>query len=183
MGYPEMMRDVMDQARREEIRNKKKDLENLTIIDNLTGLYNQRYFHLRLDQEMTRSKLYGSSLSLIFLEIGNSVQDDHKIGNPECHETMKVVSEIISVCLRDTINLSFLYDKEKFAVILPEINKINAADIVRNIQRLIRKEKNGGIHLHAGVAQYDNHERIEELITSADNALAENMKSKTDRKG
>ena len=52
MGYPEMMRDVMEQISREETRRRRKDLENITIIDHLTGLYNQKYFHLRLNEEM-----------------------------------------------------------------------------------------------------------------------------------
>jgi len=56
MDYPEMMRDVMEQIRREETRRRRKDLENMTIIDHLTGLYNQEYFHLRLNEEMITSK-------------------------------------------------------------------------------------------------------------------------------
>jgi len=177
MGYPDMMRDVLDQARREEIKKKKKSLENLTIIDNLTGLYNQKYFHLRLDQEMLRSKLYGNKLSLIFLGICNESQDEGKSENPACHDTMKVVSEIVSICLSDTIDLAFSYNKEKIAVILPEINKVEAAAIVQDIQRLIQTEKRVDIQLHAGVVQYNSHEYIEELIRSADDALTENMKS------
>ena len=177
MGYPDMMRDIMDHARREEIKKKKKSLENMTIIDNLTGLYNQKYFHLRLDQEMLRSKLYGNNLSLIFLGICDESQDEGKSGNPACHDKMKVVSEIVSICLSDTIDLAFSYNKEKIAVILPEINKVGAVAIVQDIQRLIQKEKWVDIQLHAGVVQYNSHEYIEELIRSADDALTENIES------
>lgn len=177
MGYPDMMRDVLNQARREEIKEKKKSLENLMIIDNFTGLYNREYFHLRLEQEMARSKLYGNKLSLIFLGICDESQDERKSGNPASHDKMKIVSEIVSICLSDTIDLAFSYNKEKIAVILPEINKLEAVAIAQDIQRLIQKEKRGDIQLHAGVVQYNSHEYIEELIRSADDALTENMKS------
>ncbi len=177
MGYPDMMRDVLDQARREEIKKKNKSLENLIIIDNLTGLYNQKYFHLRLEQEMARSKLYGNKLSLIFLGICDESQDEGKSGNKACHDTMKVVAEIVSICLSDTIDLAFSYSNEKIAVILPEINKVDAAAVVQEIKRLIQKEKRVDIKLHAGVVQYESHEYIEDLIGSADDALTENMKS------
>jgi len=33
MGYPETMRDIMEEGRREEIRSQKKELENHPIID------------------------------------------------------------------------------------------------------------------------------------------------------
>jgi len=52
MGYPETMRDVMEQVRREEIRRKRQELENQPIIDDITGFYNEKYLHLRLDEEM-----------------------------------------------------------------------------------------------------------------------------------
>ncbi len=177
MGYPDMMRDIMDHARREEIKKKKKELENQTIIDNLTGFYNQKYFHLRLDQEMLRSRLYGNNLSLIFLAICNESQGGEKSVNPTYHETVNVISEIIGICLSDTIDLTFLYDRGKIAVILPEINEHEAFDIVESIQRMIRKEKRADIQLHAGVAQYNRHEYIEELIKATDDALTESMKS------
>lgn len=45
MGYPEMMRDIMEQGKREE-------LEKHTIIDDVSGLYNEKCRDLRLDEEM-----------------------------------------------------------------------------------------------------------------------------------
>ncbi len=73
MGYPDMMRDIMEQARRDAIADRRKALENLPIIDRLTGLYNREYFDLRLDEEMARSRLYGNKLSLILIDTGLSL--------------------------------------------------------------------------------------------------------------
>lgn len=177
MGYPEMMRDVMEQIRREETRRRRKDLENMTIIDHLTGLYNQGYFHLRLDEEMIRSKLYGNNLSLILLAIGCSLQEHPGIEIPVDHKIMKAMSEIISDCLEDCIGLAFSCDKGKFAIILPEVNKHEAASTVYNIQKMIRKETFQNINLYAGVVQYKDQEDIDELIKSADDALYNNIKT------
>ena len=177
MGYPEMMRDVMEQIRREEIRKRRQEIENITIIDHVTGLYNRGYFHLRLDEEMLRSKLYGNNLSLIFLDVVISSDEDCKIGNAIDHKTTKAISEIISVCLRDGMNLTFLYDKGKFAIILPEVNKHEANLTAFRIRKMIRKANIKNVNTRTGIVQYDNDEHAEELIKSANDALYEAMKS------
>jgi diguanylate cyclase (GGDEF)-like protein len=177
MGYPNTMRDIIEHEKQEAMKKKKKTLENITIIDHHTGLYNREYFHLRMDQEMFRSKLYGNNLSLILLTLCNASQDGTITGNTIYQETVNAVSEIISICLNNTVGLTFLYDKGKIAVILPELNKMEAMNIAKNIQKMIGKEKRADIHLFAGVAQYNGHEYMEELVKTADDALAENMKS------
>lgn len=176
MGYPEMMRDIVEQTRREETINRRKALENLTIIDRLTGLYSRRYFDLRLDEEMSRSRLYGNDLSLILIDVGLSLQEDQGIENHINHKTMKVISDIVSDCLRDRIDLAFQYDKGKFAVILPEASRYEASLTADNIQKRILREKIQGVTPHTGIAQYRDHEHINELIQAADEALHENIK-------
>jgi PleD family two-component response regulator len=68
MGYPDTMQNVTGQIRREEIKSEREELTNHSMIDDVTDLYNERYFYLRLDEEMVRAKLYGNNLSLIRLE-------------------------------------------------------------------------------------------------------------------
>jgi diguanylate cyclase (GGDEF)-like protein len=176
MGYPDMMRDIMEQARREAVANRRKALENLPIVDRLTGLYNREYFDLRLDEEMARSRLYGNNLSLIFIDMGVSLREDRKNENRISEKTTKVIAEIISNCLTDTISLAFHYDQGKFAVIAPEAGAQEAALTADHIRKAILREKMPGVKLHAGVVQYKDHESIDEFIQSADEVLHENIK-------
>ena len=175
MGYPDMMRDIVEQARREAITNRRKALENLPIIDRTTGLYNRVYFELRLDEEMARSRLYGNRLSLILIGTGLSGRQDQGNENRISEKTTKVISGIISNCLTDAIGLAFLYDQGKFAIILPEAGEQEAALIADHIQKAILREKMPGVKLHAGVVQYKDHESIDALIQAVDDALYENI--------
>jgi diguanylate cyclase (GGDEF)-like protein len=174
MGYPDMMRDILAQARRDAITNRRKALENLPIVDRLTGLYNREYFDLRLDEEMVRSRLYGNRLSLILIGTGLSGRQDPGNENRVSEEDIKAISGIISDCLADTIGLVFNRDQGKFAIILPEAGEQEAALTADHIRKAILKEKIQGVNPHAGVAQYNDHENIDELIQAADDALYEN---------
>lgn len=174
MGYPDMMRDILAQARRETITGRKKALETLPIIDHTNGLYNRQYFDLRLDEEMARSRLYGNRLSLILVVTGFSLQQDHGNEDRVDEKAMKAIADIIGDCLTDTIGLAFLHDPGKFAIILPEAGEQDAALIADLIRERILNEKIQGVALRTSVVQYKDHESIGELIQAADDGLYEN---------
>jgi diguanylate cyclase (GGDEF)-like protein len=176
MGYPDMMRNIVEQTRREETINRRKALETLPIVNRLTGLYNREYFDLRLDEEMARSRLYGNKLSLILIGTGLSPREDQKDENRLSGNTTKVMAGIIGDCLTDTINLVFHYDQDKFAVIVPEADAQEAALTADHIRKAILKEKIKGVNFNAGVVQYKNHENIDELIQAADEALLDKFR-------
>ena len=56
------------QAMREKERLE-RELEKLTIIDDLTGLFNRRYFYRKLEEEMTRANRQKGNLVLILLDL------------------------------------------------------------------------------------------------------------------
>lgn len=174
MGYPDMMRDIVEQARREAIVNRRKALGILPIVDRLTGLYNREYFDLRLDEEMARSRRYGNKLSLILIGTGLAPRVDQDESSPTCEKTLQVVAGIVGDCLTDTIGLAFHYDQERFAVIVPEAGAQEAALTADHIRKAILRENMPGVKLHAGIVQYKDHESIDELVQAADAALCEN---------
>jgi len=171
-----MMRDILAQARRDAIADRRKALENLPIIDHTTGLYNRVYFDLRLDEELARSRRYGNKLSLILVGTGLSPRQDPGNENRIDAKTMKVVAGIINDCLTNTIGLAFPYDRDKFAVIAPEADEQEAALLTEHIRKAILSEKMPSVKLHTGVVQYKDHESIDELIQAADDALHGNAR-------
>jgi diguanylate cyclase (GGDEF)-like protein len=181
MGYPETMRDVTEQERKEDLRSKRKTLEDHPIIDDVTGLYNESYFHLRLDAEMARAKRYGNHLSLIMLELSRFKKNDATTRTPDGHKYLKIASDIITSCIRHEIDLAFRYSKDTFAIILPEINKPLASNVSQRIQKLIRKEKMEDITIYTGIVQCDDNGHAEEFIKSASDALFKS-KQETNRK-
>ena len=171
MGYPDMMRDILTQARREVIATRRKALENLPIVDRLTGLYNRKYFELRLDEEMARSRQYGNILSLILIDTGLSLRQGPGNENAFSEKAMQVIAGIIGDCLTGTIGLAFHYDQDRIAVIVPEAYAQEAALIADHIRKKILNEKIRGVTFRAGVVEYKDHESIDELMQTADAAL------------
>ncbi len=47
----------------------RNNLKTIAITDELTGLYNRKYLHSRLDAEISRAKRYGTSLSCVLIDI------------------------------------------------------------------------------------------------------------------
>lgn len=173
MGYPETMRDITEQVRREEFKIKREIPENYPIIDEVTGLYNGKYLHVRLDEEMARAKHYRRQLSFIMLEIGRPKKDS-TIENPD--KVLKKISDIIHSCIRYDIDLAFRSRDDSFAIILPEVNVHHADTIAQSIEQHIQKEKMENITMYAGVVQYDCHDHAEDLIRSANDALRKDKK-------
>jgi len=170
MGYPDMMRDILAQAGRDALSGRRKALENQPIIDPVTGLYNRAYFDLRLDEELSRSRLYGNRLSLMMIDTGLALRQEQGYENQE-EKRIKALSGIVSDCLADTIGLVFLYDQGQFAIILPETGRQEADLTADRIREAILRERLPGVILHAGVVQYKDHENIHELIQAIEDVL------------
>jgi diguanylate cyclase (GGDEF)-like protein len=169
MGYPEMMQDITEQVRRQEFKIKRESLKNYPIIDEITGLYNDKYLHVRLDEEMARAKHYRRQLSFIMLVLGRPKKLDTTIENLD--KVLKEISDIIHSCIRYDIDLAFRSRDDSFAIILPEVNVHHADTIAQSIEQHIQKEKMENITMYAGVVQYDCHDHAKDLIRSANDAL------------
>src|SRR4030067_868322 len=96
--------------------------EELTVIDELTGASNYRYFRQKLDEEFKRAKRYGQALSLIMMDIDwfKRCNDTygHRFGN-------QVLKELVRISNQHVRDVDFLcrYGGEEFVVILPQTNK------------------------------------------------------------
>lgn len=155
-----------------------EEMRELSITDPLTGLFNRRYFDIRIEEEYTRAKRYGLSFSLAIVDI-----DDFKLFNDtEGHRAGDfILKEIASVMNRSIRANDILvrFGGEEFAIIMPQINKSEAfhvAERVReNVKNQIRskwkrfpKER---ITISIGIAMYPECSDIESLIRESDRAL------------
>lgn len=109
-------------ARRREAEIKLKESEKryrqLSITDDLTELYNARYFYAKLAEETTRACRFKHSLSLILLDIDDFKRFNDTYGHLEGDEVLEVVGKTIQYCVRET-DSAYRYGGEEFTVILP----------------------------------------------------------------
>lgn len=109
-------------------------LEKENITDSLMQIYNRRYFHTRLDQEIKRSERYKHHLSLLMLDIDHfkNINDvhGHQIGD----EVLVGIAFILKLNVR-TIDVIARYGGEEIVVILPETDKKGAFTTAEKIRK------------------------------------------------
>ena len=154
------------------------DLERLVITDDLTGLFNRRYFYRKLDEEAVRAKRQNGKLSLILFDLDHFKEYNDTFGHIEGDRALKEVGRIILSSIRDKVDSGCRYGGDEFAVILPGADMEHASAVAGRIQRSVREKKMGNVGISAGIAEYNPESGMEDFIKTADDALYEAKKLK-----
>ena len=155
----------------ESLWEKNRELEEMSITDELTGLYNQRYFHERLKQEVTRNRRQKHPLSLLFFDVdGLKTYNDtygHLVGN----DVLKAVAQSLSQRIRKNVDTGYRCGGDEFAVILPETRAEQAVEVARRINNGLQQEGFGNVNLSFGIAELGTEMDGETLFRHADDAM------------
>ena len=116
-----------------------KKIAVLAITDELTNLYNRRYFHDQLDEEFNRAKRYKHHLSCIMIDVDHFKRINDTHGHPNGDLILKRLSALIADTCRDTDTLA-RYGGEEFIVLLPETDKNGAVLAAGKTRRLVENE-------------------------------------------
>lgn len=138
-------------AIRQDITNKKK-LEKLSIEDELTTLYNRRYFNKVMDREIRRVKRDNSSLSLLTFDIDFFKKYNDTYGHPEGDEVLRKVAKKLKECTLRSTDYVFRTGGEEFAVLFSSKNKEEAYDYACSIVNKVEDMKI--IHEQSLVSDY-----------------------------
>ncbi len=109
--------------------------KELSLTDHLTGLYNKRYFQMRLREETARAGRYKQALALIFCDIDHFKSINDNYGHHHGDVILKEVGELLGGGMGELKVVSRLrksdivarYGGEEFVVILPETTAKSAA--------------------------------------------------------
>jgi diguanylate cyclase (GGDEF)-like protein len=99
-----------------------KQLEEMSIKDSLTGLYNYRYLQTCLDEELARSRRYGQQIFILMIDVDHFKEVNDTYGHLFGDHVLKKLGVLISNELRSGDRL-FRYGGEEFLVIMNEIKK------------------------------------------------------------
>jgi diguanylate cyclase (GGDEF)-like protein len=135
--------------------------EDLSKRDNLTGLYNDRYFHERLDMETKRAIEEESDLSLIFFDLDHfkEVNDTH--GHLIGSQVLKEVAIIVEEVLLDSGAASARYGGDEFVILLPGRSLKRSNDYGEALREAIEKN----VFIEEGLSPGDPPLNIEGVIT------------------
>ena len=152
-------------------------LQKLAITDDLTKLYNVRYFYSQLDVEVDRSNRYGHPLTLLLMDIDHFKQYNDTFGHLEGDKVLIRFGELVRYCLR-VIDSAYRYGGEEFTIILPETTgdeAMNVADRIRKVteveKMMPQAEKPVSITVSIGVTQYRKDEKLPTFVQRADKAM------------
>jgi diguanylate cyclase (GGDEF)-like protein len=147
--------------------------EQQSIIDELTGLYNRRFFNKELAKEIERSKRFGRPLSLLMFDVDHFKNYNDTYGHPEGDKVLKAVGGILSKCAR-SVDMVFRYGGEEFAALLPGADaqqSILAAERHRHAVASHAFDM-GKVSVSIGSATFPGDAQDEtELLVQADRAL------------
>jgi diguanylate cyclase (GGDEF)-like protein len=101
--------------------------------DDLTGLYNRRYFNERLMEEVDRAERHGGDFSLLMIDIDKFKNVNDNYGHPVGDKVLVAVAEVLSGKLRKT-DLLARYGGEEFVIILFNTQKEKALEIAEKLR-------------------------------------------------
>jgi diguanylate cyclase (GGDEF)-like protein len=164
----------LDAAYRElEATNAK--LKETSFKDEVTGLYNRRFFSLRLEEEISRFRRFNHPVSVVVLDLDGFKSVNDEFGHAVGDETLRDVGQILMKHSRG-INVVSRYGGDEFAVLLVETSKSGArlyADRIRQVVATFPYSHGKRVTASFGVASLPDDEAStsEELFRAADEAL------------
>jgi polar amino acid transport system substrate-binding protein len=138
------------------LEEKNRELEELSVTDKLTGLFNRSKIELELEQEQKRSERNGSVFSIIIFDIDwfKSINDTY--GHVTGDEVLREIADRIRMRTRDT-DIAGRWGGEEFLVICPETDAEGAGKLAEDIRSDIEAHSFGievRVTVSAGVAAY-----------------------------
>lgn len=163
----------------DELTQLARRYRDLSIRDDLTGLYNSRYFWDRLDAELHRALRHDDSVGLLLMDLDHfkEVNDNwgHRFGDRVLEVTGGYITEN---CRRSDI--AARVGGEEFAVVLPETGEPEAVRVGERIRQALEShpfEPEDGESFHVtlsvgvAVAEPDSDPSPEQIYQDADQAL------------
>jgi diguanylate cyclase (GGDEF)-like protein/putative nucleotidyltransferase with HDIG domain len=142
--------------------------------DELTGLFNHRFFHQRLDEEIARCSRFGEIFSLLILDLDlfKTYNDIH--GHLEGDEILRLTSLQIKDSIR-AVDIGFRYGGDEFAVILPQTSldgARRAGERIRKRIEAVMDSKGAAVTCSIGVASWPTDGVMrQDILRAADAAL------------
>lgn len=155
--------------------------KELSITDDLTGLFNRRHMRILLETEWERAKRYSKPLSLLMMDLDLFKDYNDKYGHLKGDEALILLSQIIKMNIRG-IDVPVRYGGEEFLIILPDTNADGAITTAEKLRKAIAytfiQNNIFTLTISVGVVTYPDEvfDNIHEFIYASDIALYEAKK-------
>ena len=174
------------QVTRDLYKEKLKEIEmmgqeaiRLSYTDDLTGIYNHRFFIEQLTLEVERQKRYDTPLSLLMIDIDYFKNYNDTNGHLAGDQALRAISKLIQQGVRQT-DIVARYGGEEFSAILINAGREKALEIAERVRRNVaetrfpneKAQPNKDVTVSVGVATFSSSvSTLTDLIREADHAL------------
>jgi diguanylate cyclase (GGDEF)-like protein len=154
-------------------------VQELTVLDDHTGLFNSRHLKRTLEQEIVRATRFGHPVSLVFFDLDYFKRVNDTYGHQAGSKVLSEVGRLLLGTLRST-DVPVRYGGDEFVVLLPETSKDQAMECAKRLRgeisrwKFLAEEAYGPLQITAslGVASFPDDARApEELLRRADDAM------------
>jgi diguanylate cyclase (GGDEF)-like protein len=163
---------------RERARSDAHEYARAAVMDPVSGLFNRRYFHERLDEELDRARRQNTTVALLMIDIDNFKGINDRFGHLAGDLVIRGVGDILKRSVRK-FDLCTRFGGEEFAIVMPGSGPENSAPVAERIRQRIEAFRSADAELaelrvtaSIGMAVSQG-ASARELITRADQALYE----------
>jgi diguanylate cyclase (GGDEF)-like protein/putative nucleotidyltransferase with HDIG domain len=143
-------------------------------VDELTGLFNHRYFHQRIEEEIARAARFGEVFSLIIIDLDSFKNYNDVYGHLYGDKILRITATRIKESIR-AIDLAFRYGGDEFVVLLPQVSSDDAFKVAERIRHSIDSDvdsKGMPVTCSFGIASWPTDGVMrEEIVHASDAAL------------
>jgi diguanylate cyclase (GGDEF)-like protein len=171
------MVDIPDRLmkRLAEMEKENRHLKSLLLTDDLTGLYNRRFFYMQLGIEVSRARRTGRSCCLMMLDCDQFKRINDRCGHDEGDKYLRKVARTVRRDLRTT-DFMCRYGGDEFAVIMPDTHLVEGVLIAERLLEAIseiRAGKQFSSTASIGIAIFDpvSDDSMESFFKRADREL------------
>lgn len=147
--------------------------------DELTGLYNYRFFEESLNREIARARQGGHPVSLVMIDLDHFKEFNDRRGHDSGNALLQRVGELLGSQIRQP-DVAARYGGEEFALVLPATPKRGAHCVAERVRAELERRRHGaregtselGVTASCGVATFSGDaDDAAGLIRAADQAL------------
>ncbi|NNG01896.1 MAG: diguanylate cyclase [Desulfobacteraceae bacterium] len=176
-----VINNTLERARlRMEMKKAQDKIAEMSILDELTQLYNRRYFNEALEREMSKAQRYESQLVLCILDLDHFKKINDVYGHPAGDKALNEIGRLLEKCFRKS-DLLCRYGGEEFAVIIPNTRSDKAYTACDRFRKMVARNVFRYRHMEfkltvsVGLARLEDipAETVDGFIEIADRALYE----------
>ena len=155
-------------------------LYEMAMVDGLTGLFVRRYFDARIEEEIERSRRFGTPFAVVMMDIDDFKHLNDTHGHLAGDRVLRDIAAIVKTNMRG-VDTAARYGGEELALILPRTELVAALNQAERVRSSIAEHRVAGedggpvlaVTASFGIAAYPESgaTTAEELVRRADRAL------------